>query len=285
MRRSGAPGRAVPGVVAAAARVALALAAGAAFAADGPKAVSGAAPEGGKERREVSIAAAADLKFALEPLVASFARANPGHVARLTFGSSGSFFSQITNGAPFDLFLSADAELPRRLAEAGLTTGGDPFSYARGLLALRLPPGSALSPAKDGLRVLLDPSVRRIAIANPRHAPYGRAAESALRRAGLLDALSARLVLGENVAQAAQFVETGAADAGLVALSLSRAPAVAGSGTWWPLPEALSPPLEQSGAILKGGRNPEGARLFRELLVGREGRSALSAAAFRLPAP
>lgn len=236
-------------------------------------------------RREVAIAAAADLKFALEPLAAAFERENPGHAVRASFGSSGSFFAQVVNGAPFDLFLSADADLPRRLAEAGLTRDGAPFPYARGLLALRLPAGSVLSPGRAGLRVLLDPSVKRIAIANPRHAPYGRAAEAALRTAGIHEAVAARLVLGENVAQAAQFVETGAADAGLVALSLSRAPAVAGEGTWWPVPEALCPPLEQSGVILRGGRNPEGARRFRDALLSPAGRSALSSATFLPPRP
>ncbi len=234
--------------------------------------------------REVRIAAAADLNFALEEVAAAFRRERPALGVSVTYGSSGNFFAQIENGAPFDLFLSADTAYPRTLEEAGFVSG-KVFFYATGRLALCVPASSRLPIQKEGLKALGAPALRTIAIANPRHAPYGRAAEEAMRGAGVLDTLRERLVLGENVSQAAQFVQSGAADAGLVALSLALSPAMARACRCVPVPAELHSPLLQGGAILKGARDPAGAREFRDLLIGPEGRAILSRHGFEPVAP
>jgi molybdate transport system substrate-binding protein len=232
--------------------------------------------------REVRVAAAADLQFALDEVFS--AAAVPGVRPVVTYGSSGSFFAQIENGAPFDLYLSADAEYPRRLAEKGLADG-EVFLYAVGRIALWVPNGSKLDVAALGVRALLDPAVRKVAIANPRHAPYGRAAEAALRSLGAWEAVSAKIVLGENVAQAAQFVESGAADAGIVALSLARSPRLRSAGRHVELPLGSYPRMDQGGIVLKGARDPGAARALRAALVGPQGREVLREHGFFLPDP
>lgn len=232
--------------------------------------------------REVRVAAASDLRFALEELVAEGAAA--GLRPSVVYGSSGSFFAQIANGGPFDLFLSADADYPRQLAARGLADG-DVFVYGYGKLALWVPRGSQLDLAAPRLGALLDPSVRKVAIANPRHAPYGRAAEAALRSFGAWEAVQGKLVLGENVAQAAQFVESGGADAGLVALSLALAPRMREAGRFVVVPPESYPRLEQGGVVLKGATDPAAARALRDLLLGPRGREVLSRNGFTLPPP
>jgi molybdate transport system substrate-binding protein len=231
----------------------------------------------------VIVAAAADLKFAMDELGKAFEQANPGLEMKLTFGSSGNFFSQISNGAPFDLYLSADADYPRKLAAAGLGRG-EVFLYGVGHLAVVVRESSSLAIARDGIRVLADPSVRSIAIANPKHAPYGRAAEAALTSLGLLPSVKEKLVLGENVAQAAQFVESGAAEAGVVALSLALAPSVKGRLKYWPVPATAHPRMDQGGLVLKGGANPEGAARLRDFLLSPAGRAVLKRFGFEIPA-
>ena len=232
----------------------------------------------------VRIAAAADLKFALEEVASAFRKAQPGCNLSITYGSSGNFYAQIRSGAPFDLFLSADVEYARRLSEEGLTLG-PPFVYAIGRLALCVPSTSGLSLGKTGLAVLRSPDVRKIAIANPRHAPYGRAAEEALRRSGLLDALRDRLVLGENVAQAAQFVEAGSADAALVALSLAVSAPMRSATRCEAVPADLHAPLTQGGVILKGAADQKAAAALRDLLLGAEGRAILARFGFSSTEP
>ena len=183
------------------------------------------------QARRVNVAAASDLKFALDELVEAFGRTAPGIAVTVTYGSSGTFFSQISNGAPFDMFLSADVDYPKRLAEAGLAAKDSVFPYAVGRIVLWVPATSRL-PVERGLQVLASPDLRKIAIANPRHAPYGRAAEAALRTFGVYDAVKDRLVLGENIAQTAQFVQSGNADAGIIASpSPSRPPWPGKDGT------------------------------------------------------
>src|SRR5262245_15335488 len=162
-------------------------------------ALAGPAPE-----RPVAVAAASDLKFAMDELVAEFGRAHPDIKVVVTYGSSGNFHAQIANGAPFDAFFSADAQYPRLLAEAGLADKGSVFLYAIGRIVLWVPKTSSIA-VERGLSVLADRSVRHVAIANPKHAPYGRAAEAALRAAGVYDAVQSKLVFGENIAQTAQF--------------------------------------------------------------------------------
>lgn len=234
---------------------------------------------------DLAVAAASDLTFVMEPLVAGFRAERPDVVVRVTFGSSGSVFAQVGNGAPFDLFLSADAAYPEKLAKAGHARDGGVFLYGVGRLVVWAPKGSPADPARLGPRALLDPSVKHVAIANPRHAPYGRAAEEALRSLDLWDAVKGKLVLGENVAQAAWFVDSRAAEAGVFALSLALAPAMRGKGTWIEVPSGSFGPLRQGGIIPKGARSPEAARAFRDFLVGPKGRAILLEYGFRLPEP
>ncbi len=224
---------------------------------------------------ELAIAAAANLKYAVDELVAAFGEAQPGVDVKLTYGASGNFYAQLAQRAPFDLFLSADTLYPERLARDGLALDGTTFRYASGRLALWVPPGSALPVATRGLAVLLDPAVKRIAIANPRHAPYGAAAVAALEAEGLHDRLKDKLVLGENVGQAAQFVQSRAADAGFVALSLALSPPLA-DGAHHVVPAGLHAPLEQAGVILDWARDPVAARAFRDFLLGPRGRAILA---------
>jgi len=239
------------------------------------------AEAGDAAAREVSVAAAADLKFALDELVVAFKARHPAIEVRVSYGSSGGFFAQLQSRAPFDLFLSADADYPRRLrAEQGATD--EVFLYAVGRLALWTPRDSPLAIEKDGLRALLDPAARRVAIANPRHAPYGRAAEAALRSMGLWDNVSPRLVLGENVAQAAQFAESGSVDAGIIALSLALAPAMQG-GRFVEVPPEAYPRLDQGGIVLPWARDREGTRALRDYLLGPDGQATLKRYGFSLP--
>jgi molybdate transport system substrate-binding protein len=251
----------------------LVLAASAAALAQGPASTSD---------RRLDVAAAADLKFAMDELAGAFGKAHPDIAVSVSFGSSGNFLSQIQNGAPFDLFFSADIEYPKRLAEAGLAQRGSEFPYAVGRIVVWVPKASRI-PVEQGVRALIAPDVRRIAIANPQHAPYGRAAEAALRKLGVYDAVKERLVFGENVAQAAQFVQSGAADAGIIALSLAVAPALAEEGRYFELPLDAYPRMEQSGIVLNRARDPEAARAFRELVLGPRGRAILKRFGFFLP--
>jgi molybdate transport system substrate-binding protein len=231
------------------------------------------------------VAAASDLQFALEKLAADFA-ADGGEPLRLVFGSSGNFVHQITEGAPFELFFSADEAFVRTLEKAGLTDGAGEI-YGVGRLALLLPPGSDLpaDPALDGLATALaEGRLSRLAIANPAHAPYGQRAEEALRQRGLWDPLSTgkHLVMGENVAQAAQFVLEGGADAGLVAWSLVRAPALAGRGRHALVPANFHAPLIQRMVLLHGAGAT--ARAFYAYIQQPPARAVLESFGFTLPA-
>jgi molybdate transport system substrate-binding protein len=234
--------------------------------------------------REVVVAAAADLKFAMDELVATFRERQPDVVVRVSYGSSGNFHSQLINRAPFDVFFSADVEYCNRLHEAGLAADPGVFLYAVGRIALWVSRSSPLEIEKQGLEVLLAPGVRRVAIANPRHAPYGRAAEASLKHFGLYERIVAKLVFGENVAQTAQFVQSGAADAGIVALSLAVAPAMEKEGRFWEVPVDAYPRLDQGGVVLKWAKDPEAAGAFRDFVVGPAGRDILERYGFFLPA-
>src|SRR5262249_16120402 len=150
---------------------------------------------------------------------AAFHAANPKLKVTPTYGSSGNFYSQLTHEAPFDVYLSADIEYPRKLIAANLADGE--FLYGVGRIVVWVPKASPLDVEKLGIEALADPSVRKISSANPAHAPYGRAAEAAMKKLGVYEAVQERLVLGENIAQTAQFVESGAADVGVIALSLA----------------------------------------------------------------
>jgi molybdate transport system substrate-binding protein len=224
----------------------------------------------------VTVAAAADLNFAMPEIVRQFHAAHPEVELEIAYGSSGNFFAQITNRAPFDVFLSADIEYPHRLAAAGIGAGNSVFSYAVGRLVVWVPAASPFDP----VTVLRDPSVKHVAIANPQHAPYGRAAEAALRSLGLYQSLAPKFVLGENIAQTLQFVESGAADAGIVALSLALAPPLRARGRYWEIPLDAYPRLEQGGMILK---DSSAARDFRGFLLSDGGRRILKQYGFFVP--
>lgn len=229
----------------------------------------------------VRVAAAADLKFALDEAIARLARRQPSLRVEATYGSSGSMHAQLRQRAPYDLYLSADIEYPRDLVSRGVGSSADLFTYATGRIVVWVPGGSTLPLERDGVRAL--EGAARIAIANPRHAPYGRAAESALRRAGIWDRIRGRLVLGENVAQAAQFVQSGAADAAIIAKSLAVAPALRASGRFWDVPAEMHPRLLQGGLILPWATSRAAAERLRDFLLSEEGRELLSAYGFGSP--
>jgi len=246
-------------------------------------AIAMAGAGGRAQPHPVRIAAASDLRFALGEVVARLRQARPAFDVQVTYGSSGTFFAQLVNGARFDLFMSADTDYPKQLALRGLTLAGSEFTYAVGRLAVWVPAASPLDVEKNGLQVLVDPRVLHVSIANPATAPYGRAAEAAMRRAAVYDRVRPKLVLGENVAQALQFVQSGSADVGVVALSLAIAPAVKNNGRFWTVPIEMYPRVEQGGVILRTAADPGAASAVRAFLVGDEGRSILKRCGFFLP--
>ncbi len=216
--------------------------------------------------RILRVAAASDLQPALDEIAANYRAADRPRV-EITYGSSGTLARQIAQGAPFGVFFSADEALVLDLARQGHTVD-EGFVYAIGGLVLAVPPASPLKPdgtLADLRAALADGRVKRFAIANPEHAPYGKAAEAALRHAGLWDAIKPKLVLGEHVAQAAQFALSGSAEGGIVALSLSLAPAIAARGRFAPIDPAWHPPLRQRVALTKMRMN-EGADFLRHVL-------------------
>ncbi len=229
------------------------------------------------------IAAASDLKFALDEIAERF-RADTGIEARIAYGSSGTFARQIMRGAPYEIFLSADEQFVQELHAQGLTRGtGD--LYAIGRIVLFAPTGSPLEPdpRMDGLarRVAAGQS-GRFAIANPEHAPYGRAAEQALRARGLWESLHPQLVLGENVAQAAQFASGGDTEGGIIAYSLALSPELRRRGTFVLIPDSMHAPLRQRMVLLQGA-TPAAERLY-EYLRSPPSREILARYGFLLPA-
>jgi molybdate transport system substrate-binding protein len=214
--------------------------------------------------QELRVAAAADLQAVFQELGARFQK-ETGHAVDLTLGSSGNFFSQIQNGAPFDMFFSADIDYPARLEAAGLIEPGSLYRYATGRIVLWTRKDSPIA-VKQGLQTLADIRVRKVSIANPEHAPYGRAAVAALRHEKVYEKVRDKLVLGENVSQAAQFVESGNADVGLLALSLVLAPPLKSAGTYYEIPSSLYPAIDQAAVILKSSKQKDIARQFLSFL-------------------
>jgi molybdate transport system substrate-binding protein len=229
------------------------------------------------------IAAAADLKFALDEVLVEFRQAHPEHDARPSYGASGTLFAQMDNGAPFDLFLSADVKFPRQLVERGRAEKETLFLYAVGHLVVWVPKDSKLDLTQLGAKALLDPSVKKVAIANPEVAPYGSAAVAALKSLGVHEAVAPKIVRGENVAQAAQFVQSGAADAGVISRSLALSPKMKDTGRYWDVPADAFPKLEQAGVIRAGAANRAGAVKLREFLASPRGREILKRYGFVLP--
>jgi molybdate transport system substrate-binding protein len=231
----------------------------------------------------IAVAAAADLRFALDELAAEFHINHPAINLQITYGSSGNFYTQLQNQAPFDLYFSADVAYPRKLAAAGLALDTNVFLYAVGRIVVWVPKASPVEVEKLGIQSLLAPSVQKIAVANPQHAPYGVAAVAALKSLKVYEPTEPKLVFGENVAQTTQFVQSGAADIGVIALSLAIAPQMQGAGRYWEIPLDAYPKMEQGGVILKWTKEAESARTFRDFVLGRHGRDVLKRYGFYLP--
>jgi len=232
---------------------------------------------------EITIAAASDLNFAFKEIVAEYEKASGNHV-KLTLGSSGNFFAQIQNGAPFDLYFSADIAYPRKLEEAGLTVPGSLFQYAVGRIVMWTGHESRID-VTQGFEALRDPTVKKIAIANPKHAPYGRAAVAAMEYFKVYDQVKDKLILGENISQAAQFIESGACDVGIIALSLALAPPMQAAGHYWEIPADAYPPIEQGAVMLMGGKNQESAKAFLSFIQGADGQTMMKRYGFAVPSP
>ncbi len=228
------------------------------------------------------VAAASDLQFALNEIAAAFGR-ETGRPVRIVYGSSGNFRRQIAEGGPFELFLSADESYVMALAREGYTID-DGLPYAIGRLALVVPEGSALKldpTLRDVGAAVADGRLRKFAIANPEHAPYGRAAQEALSAAGVWESVRGHLVLGENIAQAAQFATSGSAQGGIVALSLALAPGVLGNARYVAIPDAMHRPLVQRMVLTKRAR--ESAREFYRYLQQPAARAVFRRYGFALP--
>ncbi|MGC1484719.1 MAG: molybdate ABC transporter substrate-binding protein [Candidatus Acidiferrum sp.] len=232
--------------------------------------------------QEIRIAAAADLQFAMRDLAARFEKKTATKVD-VTYGSSGNFFSQLQNGAPFDLFFSADIAYPRKLESAGIAEPETLYEYAVGRIAIWMPEDAKVDIARLGWNALLDSSVQKIAIANPEHAPYGLAAVAALQKAGVYKQVRSKLVYGENISQAAQFVQSGNAQAGIVAMSLAVSPGMK-EGKRWEIPADMHPAIEQAAIVLKNAKNKDSARAFLEFVKSSAGRATLSNYGFTFPA-
>ncbi len=233
------------------------------------------------QAEEVTVAAASDLNFAIKELITEYEKQS-GHHVKLSLGSSGNFYAQLQQGAPFDLYFSADIGYPKKLEEAGFTVPGTLYRYAVGRVVLWAPKSSPLDVSK-GLTVLREPTIRKIAIANPKHAPYGRAAVAAMEHGQVYADVKDRLVLGENISQAAQFIESGACDVGIIALSLALAPAMKSAGTYWEIPADNHSPLEQGAVIMKQSKNQDVARQFLEFMKGSRGQEIMTRYGFTLP--
>jgi molybdate transport system substrate-binding protein len=232
--------------------------------------------------RAINVAAAADLSAALEEVSANYKK-HSGVEVKLSFGASGALTQQIQNGAPFDIFFSADTDYPRQLIAGGQADGATLYRYAVGELVLWVPKDSPLDLEHKGMDALLDPSVTKIAIANPRHAPYGRAAVAALQHYGLYEKVKDRLVLGENVSQAAQFAESGNAQVGFVALAHAIAPAMQGKGKYWVVPAEAYPALDQSVVAISHSAHQQDAAAFLEYVKTAEALAVLRRYGFSMP--
>lgn len=230
---------------------------------------------------ETRVAAAADLTYALGELAPMFEASHPGQHITLIYGSSGKLAQQIDNGAPFDLFFSADRRMPDHLI-AGGSAVAPAVVYAHGQLVLW---SAHLDLRRMGMADLLSPRVRKLSIAEPEHAPYGQRAVEALQRAGVYDRIKPKLVYGENIAQTAQMAQTGGADVGILALSLVLGPTLAHQGSYRRVPESLYTPLEQAAVLTRHGRNNATAKAFLAFLQTPQARAVMQRYGFRLPPP
>ncbi len=229
----------------------------------------------------ISIAAASDLVYCLEELNTEFQKTHPAVDLKISTGASGNFFAQIQNGAPFDIFLSADMKYPQELIKAGIADSNSLTLYAIGHIVLwSMRPDLEVA---RGVEILRDEKIKKVAIANPAHAPYGRAAKAALEHLKLWEAIQPKLVLGENIAQTAQFVQTGNVDAGIVALSLVLSSKLKNAGSYYLIPEASFPRLEQGAVLTKKGIQNPAAKKYLAFLRSKQAREVFNRYGFRLP--
>jgi molybdate transport system substrate-binding protein len=214
--------------------------------------------------QEITVAAAADLQFAMQDIAARFQK-ETGRTVKIIYGSSGNFFQQVQNGAPFDMFFSANLDYAKKLEAAGLTEPGSFYQYAKGKIVIWVRNESKLD-LRSGLQVLLDPSVKKIAVANPLHAPYGQAAVAAMQKENIYDKVKDKFVLGENISETASFVVSGSADAGIVALSLALSPNMKDKGRYAEVPGDDYPPIEQACVVIRRSKSKDTAQQFLSLV-------------------
>ena len=228
---------------------------------------------------KITVAAAADLKFAMDEIVTTFKKANSGDEIDVIYGSSGKFHTQIQQGAPYDLYFSADISFPRELAKKGFSASEvKPYAFGRIVLW-----SASLDATKMTLSSLTDPKITRIAIANPKHAPYGKRAEEALRASNLWDQVEPKLVYGENISHTAQLVQTKNAQVGIIALALAIHSELASKGGYWLIPDNMHEPLEQGFIITKEGANNALAKSFADYMGGKPARAVMTKYGFVVP--
>jgi molybdate transport system substrate-binding protein len=228
---------------------------------------------------KITVAAAADLKFAMDEIVTVFKKDNPGDEVEVVYGSSGKAHTQIKQGAPFDLFFSADIAFVSDLVKSGLAAS-EVKPYAIGRIVLW---SASMDATKMTLATLIDPKITHIAIANPTHAPYGQRAEEALRASGVWEKVQSKLVYGENITHTAQFVLTGNAEVGILALSLAVNPELAKRGGYWLIPDTMHKPLEQGFIITKRAANNALAKRFADYMDSKSVRAIMTKYGFVLP--
>jgi molybdate transport system substrate-binding protein len=231
--------------------------------------------------QSLTVAAAADLQAAMPELVAQFQK-QTGKTVQVVYGSSGNFYQQIQNAAPFDVFFSANLDYAKKLDAAGLAEPGSLYEYATGKIVLWVPSDSKID-VSGGLKALASPSVGKVSIANPEHAPYGQAAVAAMQKEGVYDQLKSKLVLGENISQAASFVAGGAADAGIIALSLALSPNMKDKGRFVEIPAGDYPAIKQACVILKASQKKADAQAFLQFLKSEGARELLNKYGFAVP--
>lgn len=243
----------------------------------------GCKPAPGSAAPALKLAVASSVQFAMEDLIREYHAAHPGVTVTATYGSSGNFFAQIQNQAPIDIFFAADMDYPEKLVKAGLVLDGKVSPYAVGGLVLWVPQASPLDVGKLGIQALADPAVQKIAIANPKLAPYGAAAVAAMNSLKIYAQAEHKLVLGDNITQTAQFVESGAADIGFLALSHAVSARMKDKGRYWEVPADAFPAIEQGLVILGNTPDAAAATAFREFILGDTAARVLQRHGFRLP--
>jgi molybdate transport system substrate-binding protein len=231
--------------------------------------------------QEITVAAAADLQFVMQEVEPRF-QSETGKSVKLIYGSSGNFVQQLQNGAPFDMFFSANLDYPKQLEAAGLTEPGTFYQYATGKIVVWVPNDSKLD-VSSGLKVLVDASIKKIAIANPQHAPYGKAAVAAMQKEGIYDQVKDKFVLGENISQTASFVASGSADVGIVALSLALSPNMKDKGRYAEVPPGDYPPIEQACVIMRSSKNKSVAQQYLKFIQSSTIRELFQKYGFAIP--